>query len=254
MIADLTDTAVRSDVAGLLVTTFVWTGHHDRLRALFEPLCPELAAHDESRLGSALWSLALVELAAGRFTLAGDLAKRSSEIFQLYGSDEDVPASIWALAATSAYRGDLTTANRLAAEGLRMAERSVPIFVVHFQGLIGQVAQWSGDSSTACTHFAAAERANELGAPAIQAWPAGGPTSARRCSPAGAPTKQPRCWTPGSATPCASAVRRCWPGRTAVVACLPRRRAMSAWRSPSSIRRRGSTPRSGTRSDAAAPY
>ena len=31
MIADLTDTAVRIDVAGLLVTTFVWTGHHDRL-------------------------------------------------------------------------------------------------------------------------------------------------------------------------------------------------------------------------------
>ena len=124
------------------------------------PSWPHTTSRDwEARCGVS----ALVELAAGRFTLAGDLAKRSSEIFQLYGSDEDVPASIWALAATSAYRGDLTTANRLAAEGLRMAERSVPIFVVHFQGLIGQVAQWSGDSSTASGHFVAAELGQRTG-------------------------------------------------------------------------------------------
>ncbi len=162
LLEDIDDPKLQVEIASTLVTTLVWSGHHDRLRDLFVPFCAEWSERDERLARDALWTLGLVEFVAGRFRLAADLAGRCVELTYLY-HDHDEPASLWVVAAVAAHRGDLDEAERVAERGLHVAEQDVPLFVVHFQGLLGLIALWRGNAQRACEHFAAAEQANDAG-------------------------------------------------------------------------------------------
>jgi DNA-binding CsgD family transcriptional regulator len=154
------DPRVRAEVAGTLVSTLMWTGHHELLRTLFEPLCTEQAERDELLARHAFWGLAGVEMVAGRFAAASELSRRALDLTILYGDDENVPASILPLARAEANRGHLDEARRLAAEGLPLAEHAIPWMVALYKGVLGSVALWDGDAVGACDHFAAAERSH----------------------------------------------------------------------------------------------
>jgi DNA-binding CsgD family transcriptional regulator len=151
------DPIVRAEVGGELVTTFLWSGRHDRLRALFEPLCAEMAERDEALVASALWALGLVELVAGRFDRAGDLVSQSAEIAATYGNID--PGTHCALALVAAHRGALDDARAEAENGLQVAATH-PWMAIQLQAALGLIAHWAGDRDGAAHRFADAEQAN----------------------------------------------------------------------------------------------
>ena len=97
-----------------LACVLVWSGRHDEARPLLEDLERELSERNELMGSVVLTSLSIVELRAGRLSLAADYGERAHAIFVDYGvdADGDSPASVW-LALAGAYRGDLDAAREI---------------------------------------------------------------------------------------------------------------------------------------------
>lgn len=148
----------RREAAFLLASVLIWSGRLDPARTLLEDLHLELCERDERRSAEALWYLSLVELAAGRLSLAADYAERQREIKHQYaiGEDED-PLAIWVVARIAAHRGELDRARELA-ERSRALAHAHPLFVAGQEGVLGLVEAWSGKPDKAVPRFAAADQ------------------------------------------------------------------------------------------------
>jgi DNA-binding CsgD family transcriptional regulator len=145
----------------------------DRARTLLESLHREWSERDEWLSAAPLWGLTMVELRAGRWSLAAEYADRGREVALQYSIDEREPIQRTAVAAlVAAHRGDFDLATRLATRG-REAAKGQPTMVGFYEGVRGLVAFWNGDPSKAVARFAAAERAGraaKLVEPSVYLW------------------------------------------------------------------------------------
>jgi DNA-binding CsgD family transcriptional regulator len=140
-----------------LAHALLWSSQLDRARTLLERLCAELSLRDEVATGEALWYLSLVELGAGRLTVAAEHADRQRELARLYATDERENAlAIWVVARVAAHRGELDRAGELAERSLALAVGQ-PQFVAGQEGVLGLVAAWSGRPADAVEHFSVAD-------------------------------------------------------------------------------------------------
>jgi DNA-binding CsgD family transcriptional regulator len=140
-----------------LAHALLWSSQLDRARTLLERLCAELSLRDEVATGEALWYLSLVELGAGRLTVAAEHADRQRELARLYATDERENAlAIWVVARVAAHRGELDRAAELAERSLALAVGQ-PQFVAGQEGVLGLVEAWSGRPADAVEHFSVAD-------------------------------------------------------------------------------------------------
>ena len=110
--------AVESSFA--LAHVLVWSVHLERARALLESLYLEWSERDERTAAYALWYLALVELRAGRYAIAGESADRARSLNAQYARDEaEAPTTFIPMALVAAHRGDLELAREYAERGCR---------------------------------------------------------------------------------------------------------------------------------------
>jgi DNA-binding CsgD family transcriptional regulator len=145
----------------------------DRARALLESVHREWSERDEWLSAEPLSWLTLVELRAGRWSLAAEYADRGREVALQYSIDEKEPPVRTALVAlVAAHRGDFDLARRLAKRA-REAAKGQLMGSVWYEGVLGLVEFWTGDPSRAVARFAAAERAGraaELVEPSVYLW------------------------------------------------------------------------------------
>jgi DNA-binding CsgD family transcriptional regulator len=145
----------------------------DRARALLESLHREWSERDEWLSAALLWYLTLVELRAGRWSLAAEYADRGREVALQYSIDEKEPPLRTAVVAlVAAHRGDFDRARRLAKRG-REAAKGQLIGLIWYEGVLGLVEFWNGHPSGAVACFAAAERAGRaagLVEPSVYFW------------------------------------------------------------------------------------
>jgi DNA-binding CsgD family transcriptional regulator len=156
-----------------LAQILVFSCLFDRARVLLERLHREWSERDEWLSADPLWYLTLVELRAGRWSLAAEYADRGREVALQYSIDEREPALRTAgVALVAAHSGDHDLARRLATRG-REAAKGQPIGLVWCEGVLGLVEFWNGDPSGAIARFVAAERAGravELVEPSVYLW------------------------------------------------------------------------------------
>jgi DNA-binding CsgD family transcriptional regulator len=142
-----------------LASTLLWSAELDRARAFLETLYEKWHERDEEATQALLWRRSLVELFAGRFSLAADYAERAHEINVRYAIDDmELAPSTLAVALVAAHRGDLDLARVWAERGRVWARRDL-VFLAGHEGVQGLVALWSGDAREAAAHFTAAEEA-----------------------------------------------------------------------------------------------
>jgi DNA-binding CsgD family transcriptional regulator len=153
------DPAKRLEAAFSLAHVLTWSARLDRARTLLESLYIEVSKRDELASAESLWYLSLVELAAGRLSLAADHAARQREIHRQYSIDErEDPLAIWPVARIAAHRGELERARALAERSRALAEGRLPILSGQ-EAVLGLVEAWSGNARDALVRFAAAEKA-----------------------------------------------------------------------------------------------
>lgn len=135
-------------------STYLWSGHLDRARALLGELLPEWDDRDEGVVAQIEWRLACIELVAGRLVSAAVHAERAFEINAEYGGSDSAVA--WAVANIAALRGDFERAQETLDSRSRHLEGS-PWFVPHFETVRGVVASLQEAPERAVEHFARAE-------------------------------------------------------------------------------------------------
>jgi DNA-binding CsgD family transcriptional regulator len=148
-----------------LVASFTLVGilididRFDTARALLDTLEQEVARRDELLESKALWMRSMIELSAGRWKLAQELATRERNIVALY---EMVawPGPFFVLSQLALHRGELDEARELAAHGYELAVAG-PGFLADGEANLGLVDRAGGDPGAAIAHFAAAEAAAE---------------------------------------------------------------------------------------------
>jgi DNA-binding CsgD family transcriptional regulator len=139
----------------------VWSVELGRARALLDLFHREWSERDERVSAQALWYLSLVELRAGRWSLAGEHAERAREISVQYGRDEtEDPQNLFPIALLAAHRGELERSRDLAQLGRQLADGQGAL-LPGLAATSGLVSVWSGDAAGAIEHFAAAERMAE---------------------------------------------------------------------------------------------
>jgi DNA-binding CsgD family transcriptional regulator len=148
----------RLEVGFDLAHVLTWSGRLDRARTLLEGLYRELSERDELGSGAALWYLSLVELAAGRLSLAADYADRQREISRVYAVDEqEDPLTIWVVARIAAHRGELDRARALARRSRALAHAQ-PVVLAGQEAVLALVDAWSGKPREAVARFATADQ------------------------------------------------------------------------------------------------
>lgn len=156
-----------------LASIFVHSGRLDTARSVLEQLQCDWGGRDEVIECQILWRLALVELAAGRFTVAVDHADRAREISLQYWVEED-PSLVWEVALVTAHLGDLALAYELAMNGSAVAKSQLNHwFIANLEGVLGIVAAWRGDAPGAVERFTAADELSScVGSlePALAKW------------------------------------------------------------------------------------
>ena len=157
-LAAAVEVETRLATALVLGHVLTWSGELDRARTLLEGLYRELSDRDERASAEALWYLSLVELGAGRLSLAADYADRQREISRLYAVDEqEDPLAIWVVARIAAHRGELPRARELA-ERSRALAHAQPVILAGQEAVLGLVEAWSGNPREAVARFAAADQ------------------------------------------------------------------------------------------------
>ena len=156
--SDVDASHAAADAGFALGHVLVWSADLERARPHLESLYQNWSERDERIAAYALWYLALVELRAGRLSLAGEYAERSRALSAQYARDElESPQSLAPLALVAAHRGDLEHARELVESTRGLAELhgsrvSAPT------AMLGIVDLWSGDPKAAVTRFSAAEQ------------------------------------------------------------------------------------------------
>jgi DNA-binding CsgD family transcriptional regulator len=146
------------DAAFGLAHVLVWSFQLRRARAVLEDIQRDWGDRDERTTAEALWYLALVELRAGRLSLAAEYAEQSKELRAQYEHDEpEAPQPYFGVALVAAHRGQLDLARAAAEQGCRLAGAQ-GMMLAGLVGTRGLVEQWSGDAPAAVEHFAAAEK------------------------------------------------------------------------------------------------
>jgi DNA-binding CsgD family transcriptional regulator len=141
-----------------LAHVLVWSCRLEAARALLEHLQREWGERDEAISAQTLWYLSLVELWAGRWSVAFESAERAREIALLYSRDEtEDPSNLFPQALIAAHRGDFESARELAAHCIRLADKQGAL-LPGLGAVMGIVDLWSGDAAAAAEDFAAAER------------------------------------------------------------------------------------------------
>jgi DNA-binding CsgD family transcriptional regulator len=146
-----------------------WTGDTDRARDWLERRLADWMDRDERAHADVLWYLALVELWAGRWSVAGAHADESLEIAAQYGIAS--PFDLFPSALIALHRGELERARSLSERALSM-EGEAQAHKSYF-GIIGACDQWSGAPEAAIVQFARAEQAADaVGAedPSMRHW------------------------------------------------------------------------------------
>jgi DNA-binding CsgD family transcriptional regulator len=167
------DHELRLQAALDLGHVLMWSAQHEQGRALLEGLHREVRDHDERASHSALWYLSLLELQAGRWSVAADHIGRAREIVRLYAVDaEEDAANFTAAGRIAVQRGELAQARDFAERGREVANTQVA-FIAPLEGILGFAELWSGDPAAAVERFEAAERAAasvEIREPTIYWW------------------------------------------------------------------------------------
>ena len=102
----------------------------------------------------ALWYLAMIELRAGRWTLAAEYAEQVRRVGEQY--DLVTPLQFFPGALVAAHQGDLEQARELARRGRELA-REQGAFLGGLEAIEGSVDLWTGNPVPAAAWFAAAE-------------------------------------------------------------------------------------------------
>ncbi len=101
----------------------VWSGHLDRARTLLESLYRDWSERNERRAAYALWYLALLEVWAGRLSLAAEYAEQSRGLSSQYALDDvESPPTLYPMALVALHRGELETARELTTRICDLAE------------------------------------------------------------------------------------------------------------------------------------
>jgi DNA-binding CsgD family transcriptional regulator len=151
------DPQQRSEAGFSLAHVLAWSARLGRARCLLESLYGEAGSRDELVAAGALWHLSLVELRAGRLSLAAEYAGRQREIMLQYAIDErEDPSGIWCIALIAAYRGELDQARELAKRGLEFAQGQESA-LSGLQAVLGLVEGWNGNEHEAVVWFTAAD-------------------------------------------------------------------------------------------------
>jgi DNA-binding CsgD family transcriptional regulator len=140
-----------------LVGILIDTDRFDTARALLDSLQQDVARRDELLESKTLWQRSLIELNAGRWRVAQELATRERDITALYQT-VDWPGPYFVLAELAVHRGELDEARGLVTRGYELV---APGFLADGEANLGFVDLAGGDLGAAIAHFAAAEAAAE---------------------------------------------------------------------------------------------
>ena len=146
-----------------------WLGETDRARDWLELRLADWTERDERARADTLWYLALVELWAGRWNVAGQHADQSLEIYAAYGLEsafDFFPSALLAL-----HKGEFERARSLAEHGLSLQRETQAM--KGYRAIIATCDAWSGDADAAIAPFARAEEeADAAGAadPSMRFW------------------------------------------------------------------------------------
>jgi DNA-binding CsgD family transcriptional regulator len=144
----------------ILIDILISIGRFDTARALLDGLERELAPRDELLAAKTLWLRSMLELVAGRWSLAHDFAMREREIVTLYET-ADWPGPFIVCAELALHRGELDLARELAAKGGELAVTKTGNFLPDVEVILALADRAGGDPGAAIAHFAAAEAAAE---------------------------------------------------------------------------------------------
>jgi DNA-binding CsgD family transcriptional regulator len=154
-----------------IVNTLAPSSKRDEARALLEHEHREWRERDEPRSARALWGLAWVEFWAGRWELAAEYAARAQDISIQYGLE--VPQDHLPSAVIAVHRGQLELAREHSERAFELAEEQFGFHPPQHMAVLGLVALWSGEPSTALMWLEKANRqAATLGwrEPSVRWW------------------------------------------------------------------------------------
>jgi DNA-binding CsgD family transcriptional regulator len=129
-------------------------GHFERARALLDGL-EQALARDEGLSSKCLWLRSSLELDAGRWDLAHDLAEREREIAALYETP-DWPGPFIVRSMLAVHSGELDHARELAARGRELA-LARPWDLATIEAVLALADRSAGDQAGAVAHFVAAQ-------------------------------------------------------------------------------------------------
>jgi DNA-binding CsgD family transcriptional regulator len=154
-----------------IVNTLAPSSKRDEARALLEREHREWRERDEPRSARALWGLAWIEFWAGRWELAAEYAARAHDIAIQYGLE--VPQDHLPSAVIAVHRGQLELAREHSERALELAEEQFGFHPPQHIAVLGIVARWTGDPSTALVWLEKADRqaaALGWGEPSVRWW------------------------------------------------------------------------------------
>jgi DNA-binding CsgD family transcriptional regulator len=146
-----------------------WVGDTDRARHWLERQLADWADRDERARADFLWYLGLVELWAGRWSLAGDYAQQSLEINAQYSVES--PFDFFPSALLALHKGEFERARSISERALSM-DGEAQALKAYF-GIIGACDVWSGAPQAAIVQFERAEQAADAGGsedPSMRHW------------------------------------------------------------------------------------
>ncbi len=167
----LGDAALLREASEGVATVLFAEGEIGRARALLEREYDRWRDRDEPWAAALLDSLSSVELAAGRWELAGNYADQAYELRVQYGLER--PPFHLSVALAALYRGRLEVARQHAERGLGLAEQQLGLRPPALLSIVGLAAFWGGDAQEAVGWLLEAERAAillEWGEPGLREW------------------------------------------------------------------------------------
>jgi DNA-binding CsgD family transcriptional regulator len=154
-----------------IVNTFAPSSKRNEARVMLEREHEQWRDRDEPRSARALWGLAWLEFWAGRWPLAAEHAAHAHDIAIQYGLE--VPQDHLPIAVIAVHRGQLELAREHSERALDLAEVQFGSHPPQHMAVLGLVALWSGDASTAVKWLEKADsRAAALGwgEPSVRWW------------------------------------------------------------------------------------
>ena len=135
---------------------------NDAARLLLQREYDDWRERDEPRSARALWSLAWVEIWAGRWEDAADHAMRSRDLKLQYGLER--PEDLLPAALVAVHRGELDLARAYTERMLELSEAHLGEQAPPALATLGLLLLWSGDTSAGAAWLGKADRrASELG-------------------------------------------------------------------------------------------